>query len=516
MDVWALGVVLVSVLNGGQNPWLTSEKSMTQALTAIADKSKVSVATEYVLSRSEHLESGLKEVIRYCLTPLIDKRPTAAQLLRHPYFARFENSASGPVGCCSEYVPSPVLRSLSPATLPAQSTDLTLSDMFSIWMEKNNGRSLEEIFAAELGLGSSVLTLPDFACGDCDYPGPPSSTNPSKIFSIDIQSLINKTRSASEDTQKSSIQQQQASKREERVLDSMPKSFFVLLGDQYRKLAYEEARDTSHGIEREKRRVALFRVLLSRYASTTGTTSAQIIRDEVIRQAESGIPAALRGDIWCVILGVGSDSECQALYAQHVDKSTNADTERQISMDIVRCHQYHPLLASPDGQAALQRVLRAWLHANPNLTYWQGIDSVLAPFLTAGRFCEARAFCCLNRFVDANIRDFYRKENTWYLQDALVTLSQLITYYDPELSLHLNKLSFNSNLYAVPWLLTAFSRKLTFTPAFHTTYIYNCSLSLSLSLSLSFLLYRHNDAGQGVCVVGQASFASVAPPVLCC
>lgn len=453
-DVWALGVALLSILNNGQIPWRSAEVAddITQVLETIADQSKMRSIIDEVLERSPRVaDEGLKGVIRHCLTYLVDKRPTAAQLLRSPYFARFEgkdtSSSSLPV-----YEPRPVLRSLRPA--PQGSTDLTLSDLFSIWVEM--GGNVEEDFGAELGLSSSILTLPDFACGE--YAGSSGGATAvaeegCRFLALSMQVLWDRLKPQGLPPQRVSTQ------GEERVLDAMPKSFFVLLGDEYRKLAYEDARGVYSGLEREKKRVALFRVLLSRYAATAGTASAQIVRDEVIRQAESGIPAALRGDIWCVIHGVESDAECRALYAQHLGRSASPDTERQISMDIVRCHQYHPLLASPDGQAALQRVLRAWLHANPNLTYWQGIDSVLAPFLTVNGLNEARAFCCLNRFVDANIRDFYRKENTWYLQDALVTLSQLITYYDPDLSAHLTSMNFVPNLYAVPWLLTAFSRK---------------------------------------------------------
>lgn len=411
-------------------------------MTAVVDK---------LLNRSSWVDNGLKEVIRLSLSYLVNKRPTAAQLLRSPYFARFEKDTDS---FTPEYEPKPVLRSLRPSTLSLTLvTELTLSDLFSIWVEI--GGDVEEDFGPDLGLSSSILSLPDYACGGGSEYTVPLSAKDCKFLAVDMQTLWDKLGPLNpQATSRSSPQ------NEVRILDSMPKSFFVLLGDEYRTLAYEDAKGTYSGIEREKRRVALFRVLLSRYAATTGTASAQIVRDEVVRQAESGIPAALRGDIWCVIHGVESDADCQALYAQHSGKSVSPDTERQISMDIVRCHQYHPLLASPDGQAALQRVLRAWLHANPNLTYWQGIDSVLAPFLTVNHLNEARAFCCLNRFIDANIRDFYRKENTWYLQDALVTLSQLITYYDPDLSAHLKSINFTPNLYAVPWLLTAFSRKL--------------------------------------------------------
>jgi TBC domain-containing protein kinase-like protein len=77
-------------------------------------------------------------------------------------------------------------------------------------------------------------------------------------------------------------------------------------------------------------------------------------------------------------------------------------SDRQIEVDIPRCHQYHELLASPEGQRKLKRILKAWVKCHTGqLVYWQvrlcscvwhfyvpltpvgqGLDSLLAPLLT--------------------------------------------------------------------------------------------------------------------------------------
>lgn len=54
---------------------------------------------------------------------------------------------------------------------------------------------------------------------------------------------------------------------------------------------------------------------------------------------------------------------------------------RQIEVDIPRCHQYSELLSSGAGHKRLQRLLKAWVRDNPNYVYWQGLDSLTAPFL---------------------------------------------------------------------------------------------------------------------------------------
>lgn len=48
-------------------------------------------------------------------------------------------------------------------------------------------------------------------------------------------------------------------------------------------------------------------------------------------------------------------------------------TDRQIAVDIPRCHQYDLLLASSEGHRKFMRVLKAWVVAHPKLVYWQGI-----------------------------------------------------------------------------------------------------------------------------------------------
>lgn len=46
--------------------------------------------------------------------------------------------------------------------------------------------------------------------------------------------------------------------------------------------------------------------------------------------------------------------------------------QRQMDVDIPRCHSYHPLLRTHEGQEKLKRVIRIWCNINPGLAYWQG------------------------------------------------------------------------------------------------------------------------------------------------
>lgn len=64
----------------------------------------------------------------------------------------------------------------------------------------------------------------------------------------------------------------------------------------------------------------------------------------------------------------------------------------QIEVDIPRCHQYDELLSSPQGHAKFTRVLKAWVVSHPHLVYWQGLDSLCAPFLYLNFNNEGKGF----------------------------------------------------------------------------------------------------------------------------
>lgn len=61
-----------------------------------------------------------------------------------------------------------------------------------------------------------------------------------------------------------------------------------------------------------------------------------------------------------------------ALTYNNIDKESVTPTDRQIDVDIPRCHQYHTLLSSRDGHAKFKRVLKSWVVSHRNLVYWQG------------------------------------------------------------------------------------------------------------------------------------------------
>ena len=70
--------------------------------------------------------------------------------------------------------------------------------------------------------------------------------------------------------------------------------------------------------------------------------------------------------------------DIQAHYAA-IDKDSEHATDRQIAVDIPRCHQYNHLLSSSQGHRKFKRVLKSWVISHPHLVYWQGAPPTPTP-----------------------------------------------------------------------------------------------------------------------------------------
>ncbi|XP_061379002.1 TBC domain-containing protein kinase-like protein [Danaus plexippus] len=192
-------------------------------------------------------------------------------------------------------------------------------------------------------------------------------------------------------------------------------------------------------------RLLWFQRLLHGYPYT-----AQCIRSE----AEIDIPPLVRGDVWAALLGVLGDIET---HYERIDKETPTHTDRQIDVDIPRCHQYCWLLCGAEGHKKLKRLLKAWLLTNPQYVYWQGLDSLTAPFLYLNFCNEARAFACLTAFVPKFLHKFFLKDNSAVIKEYLAKFWQMAAFHEPQLATHLHDINFVPELFAIPWFLTMFS-----------------------------------------------------------
>ncbi|XP_056264757.1 TBC domain-containing protein kinase-like protein [Pseudoliparis swirei] len=135
-------------------------------------------------------------------------------------------------------------------------------------------------------------------------------------------------------------------------------------------------------------------------------------KNSVWKEARVDIPPLVRGLAWAALLGI--DGDIQA-----------------IEVDIPRCHQYDELLSSPQGHIKFRRVLKAWVVSHPDLVYWQGLDSLCAPFLYLNFNNEALAYACMSAFIPKYLYNFFLKDNSHVIQEYLTVFSQMIAFHDP-------------------------------------------------------------------------------------
>ena len=171
------------------------------------------------------------------------------------------------------------------------------------------------------------------------------------------------------------------------------------------------------------------------------------------------IPESCRADIWKCLL----DIERPEKSSSSSDPRTQISEamSRQLDVDIPRCHQYNNTLASPHGQELLKKILSRWIveheNSSPKLTYWQGLDSLCAPFVILFIDNEDLAYTAFKKFINILLPDMFKKENVNVINRYLGLLKQLLNFFDPVLGFYLHKQDFTPNLYAIPWFLTMFS-----------------------------------------------------------
>ncbi|ESN99565.1 hypothetical protein HELRODRAFT_113661 [Helobdella robusta] len=207
-------------------------------------------------------------------------------------------------------------------------------------------------------------------------------------------------------------------------------------------------------------------------------------RQRIFKECRVDIPPLYRNFLWAAILKIEGD--VRGRY-EAIDKETPTPTDRQIEVDIPRCHQYNPLLSSPTGHLKFKRLLKAWVASHPELVYWQGLDSLCAPFLYLNFNDEALAFACLSSFIPKYLHGFFLKDNAHIIQEYLAVFTHLITFHDPILSNHMQSISFIPDLYSIPWFLTMYAHVFPLHKIFHlwdTLLLGNSSFPLCVGVAI--------------------------------
>ena len=177
--------------------------------------------------------------------------------------------------------------------------------------------------------------------------------------------------------------------------------------------------------------------------------------DLLLEEAKLDIPRLVLNDAWKALLLV---KEADIVAFQQLDTFVSHELDRQLDVDIPRCHQYHPLLRCLEGQLKLRRLLKAWILVNVDLVYWQGLDSICAPFLVLYFDNDDVAFACFQQFTMRFLKSLFVKDNSATIQSQMKLHLRLLRFHDPQLYQHLCNVGFTPDIYALPWFLTFYTR----------------------------------------------------------
>ncbi|KAK6766479.1 hypothetical protein RB195_026030 [Necator americanus] len=209
---------------------------------------------------------------------------------------------------------------------------------------------------------------------------------------------------------------------------------------------------------------------------------------ELLSSVASDVPPMRRADVWCALLDIRSSDELNFFQwntiAVHV-------SDRQLDVDIPRCHQYEELMTSPAAHYCLRRLLKAWLVSHSQYVYWQGCDSLAAPFLLLNFNSLSTALACLTAFIKKYLNNFFLKDNSAIIQEQLAVFNHLLAFVDAKLYTRLASMDFYPELFAIPWFLTCFAHVLPIYKLFH---VWDQLLQRDSSFPLFIVEASFNDA----------------------
>ncbi|XP_074128936.1 TBC domain-containing protein kinase-like protein isoform X2 [Sminthopsis crassicaudata] len=457
-DVWSLGIILFELCMGRklfQGLDISERLKFLLTLGCMDDTLTVLAEEHGCLDIIKELPENIITLLKKCLTFHPSKRPTPDELLQDKVF-----SEVSPL-----YTPFHKPASLFSSSL--RCADLTLpEDINQLCKDADNDylaeRSIEEVYYLWCLAGGDLEK--ELVNKEIIRSKPPICTLPNFLFEDGESFGQDRDRSSLLDDTTVTLSLCQLRNR---LKDVGGEAFYPLLEDDQSNLSHSNSNNDLSAVvtlpliirerdtEYQLNRIVLFDRLLKAYPYK---------KNQIWKEARVDIPPLMRGLTWAALLGVEG-----AIHAKYdaIDKDTPIPTDRQIEVDIPRCHQYDELLSSPEGHAKFRRVLKAWVVSHPDLVYWQGLDSLCAPFLYLNFNNEALAYACMSAFIPKYLYNFFLKDNSHVIQEYLTVFSQMIAFHDPELSNHLNEIGFIPDLYAIPWFLTMFTHVFPLHKIFH-------------------------------------------------
>ncbi|XP_070553007.1 TBC domain-containing protein kinase-like protein [Ptychodera flava] len=476
VDVWSLGMILLELYLGCQ---LWPSFTLPQIFAKVLFLAKhgdnehpldVIMKEHNAENKAKEMPGSIHTLIRLCLAVLPNKRPSPSELLKNGIFKENrdrEEPYDEPIPLFStklrcEKLEIPEYDENSQIEEEDHLASRSIAEIYYLWCLA--GGNLE----GELKKKGLITTQPPI----CGMPDVNTVDNERYGLVRDYSFLLDDTTIC--------ISIEPLRKRLENI-DAA--AYYPLLEDEKNNSMHTSgsSNDLLEVVIREKdieyqfHRIILYERLVKGYPYN---------RERIWKEARVDTPPLVRDLVWAALLGVEGD--IQGRY-DSIDKESPIPTDRQIEVDIPRCHQYDELLSSPEAHAKFKRILKAWVMSNPGLVYWQGLDSLCAPFLYLNFNNEALAFSCFSNFIPKYLNQFFLKDNSPVIQEYLAVFSHLIAFHDPELSSHMDSIGFIPELYSIPWFLTMFAHVFPLHKIFHlwdTLLLGNSSFPLCIGVAI--------------------------------